>query len=165
MSNRRLVKIKNKDGELSITYWKRREHDWDELSLKTKDPPKRELLEALSAMAEHAVEMIEAPESWADRVTVQSVKFDFTDDVQGVVITCLRKLDFHDAPMVINTPHFTSEPYSETDIREMGLYSAECAEAIEELWRRVFEFVDGDRAQAGLDFGQRVEQAAEEVPV
>ncbi|MFP4066236.1 MAG: hypothetical protein ACLFS5_01925 [Spirochaetaceae bacterium] len=166
---RELVKLKYKEGEgvfVEYTVDRNDNSARDTMTLKTNDAPRRELADALQAMAPHLVEMIEAPREWLASITVRSVTVTHTNDVQGLVITGLRELENSNAPLVINTPHFTRESYNEGGGDDIGIFTSACANALDELETLALRFVDGDRAQQELDFadgtpvGTREAQAA-----
>lgn len=151
---RRLVKYKHKDGETLVKYEIPRDEEgtYDTVTLETSDEPRQELVDALQGMASHVCEMIEAPAEWRDELTVLSVKLGYSNDVQGIVITALRALENSNSPLVLNTPNYTREPYNESDISGVGVFTTQCANDIDELEKLVFRFVDGERSQAELDF-------------
>lgn len=147
-------KYKAKTSETLVKYTVERDEEGtlDTVTVETHDLPRPELKEALEAMADHMVDMIEAPHDWRNEITVLSVTVTSSNDVQGLVITGMRELENSNAPLVINTPHFTREPYNEEDDSDVGIFSFECADALDELERLVIRFVEGERAQQELDF-------------
>lgn len=157
--NKRLLKFKYKPGEILVKYEQSNNSTGvnDTITLESGEEPTGELLQALQQMADHAVEICELPLSMKSGLTVRSITCTYTNDVQGLVITTLRELDNSKSPMVINTPHFTREPYSETDEDEMNLFSFECADDLDTLEKLVFSYINGERAQGQLDFGVQQE--------
>lgn len=122
----------------------------DTVMMEIHEQPTKDLLDALQAMAEHALEFCEFPKTW--KLTVLGVTITHTNDVQGLVITCTRALKKCNAPLIVNTPHFTRDPYNEEDESGMGIFSDACCEALDRLETLAFAFIDGDRVQKQLEF-------------
>jgi hypothetical protein len=133
-----LVKFQENKGELKV----------DTITIESTDTPRKELLDALQAMATHALSMCEFPSTW--KLNVIGVTVTHTNDVQGLVITSSRDLEGSNAPLIINTPHFTREPYNETDESGMGIFTGECGMALDRLEKLALKYVDGARAQLEL---------------
>jgi len=153
---RELEKLKIKDETILIRYRVTGgEGRYPEtITLEGTEPPLEALKAALQGMAEHAVRMMEAPAHWAEELTVLSVTVTH-HDVDGLVITSLRKLDNSDAPLVLNTPHFTFG--ARDDFQELGIASTECIETLDQLAALAFDYVDGERKQRVLEFETRAE--------
>jgi len=114
-------------------------------------------------MAQYAVKICELPEEY--QLYVLSVSISYSDeDIQGLVITCHRALKYSNAPLIINTPHFSREPYSESADPEASVFSTECADDLDELERLAFAYLDGDRAQTSLGL-EETEEPEESAPV
>ena len=159
MGSRRLLKLKlgAKTNDVFIRYDQenRSSVTRDEFSIKSNEPPKAELRTALDTMAEHVIEICELPEDMKELLLVLGVSVSYNDDnIQGLIITCQRALKHSNTPMIINTPNFSREPYSETADPDVNVFSAECAESLDDLEEKAFAYVDGDRAQRELDFGE-----------
>ena len=164
---RRLLKFKYKpkDDLVLIKYEHDRKNVTDTITLETSDKPRKELSDALQAMAEHLVDIVEAPSGWKDKITASSVTVTWNNDVQGLVITGLRGLNNSNSPMVINTPHFTRKSYNEDSSSDKNIFSFDCGAALDNLCLMVFRYVDGERKQLTLDFEEgrkRVQQGEPE---
>lgn len=165
---RRLLKFKYKPKEdlVFIKYEQTRDNDvTDTITLETSDKPRKELSGVLQDMAEHLVDIVEAPPTWEEKITVSSVTVTWNNDVQGLVITGLRALQLSNSPMIINTPHFTSKSYNEDSGSDKNIFSYDCGLALDKLSLMVFRYVDGERKQLTLDFEEgkkRVQQGEHE---
>jgi hypothetical protein len=159
--SRRLLKFKYSDDGIVVRYEQTNDTigEPDRFTFESKEEPRKELKDALAAMATHVVDICELTELESeiiDRITVFGITRTYTvvdDDrlVQGLVISARRSLTNSNSPMMINTPHFTDEPYSVTADPDLGVYSLECGEALHKLTKRIFAYVDGERAQQELD--------------
>lgn len=164
MNDRRLLKFKHNErtGDVFVKYERGNPASTlrDEFTLKCGEAPRLELKAALQKMAKHAIEICELPDDFL--LHVISVSISYSDEnVQGLVITTMRSLKNSNAPMLINTPNFSREPYSETGDPDVSIFSHKCAEDLDALEGRVFLYVEGERAQRKLDF----EAQPEEEPV
>ncbi len=124
---------------------------YETITLESDEKPLKDLKDALAAMAAHLVAIAELPAEWQKDLEIRSVTVTHTDGITGLVITGLRKLAKSNAPLVLNSPHFTECPYSETGSPTVSVYSAECGEALELLTKRALAYVDGDREQLQLE--------------
>jgi hypothetical protein len=150
---RRLLKFKmSKEGDLFIKYEQDGDNGVDVITLETPDLPSKELGDAFNKMVEHMLDIGELPGSWREFLTMRGITVTWTNGVQGLVLTALRTLSGSNSPMTINTPHFTREPYNEDDESDLGIFSFECGEDLDNLEAEVFRFVDGARAQQELNF-------------
>jgi hypothetical protein len=132
--------------------------------IECKDAPHPDLRNALQAMREYLKAHAEFPTTWD--VSVISVTVTHTNEVQGLVITGRRDLKNSNAPLIINTPHYTREPYNEDDESDMGIFSTSCGEALDTLETETLAYVDGKRSQGELDFdGEDEESEESEEPV
>jgi hypothetical protein len=143
---RGLLKLKIDGDDVLVKYVEREggEDDGDTVTLESSDPPLPELREALQAMAEHMVAICELPAKWTEEIRIVGVTVTYSDDVRGLVITGLRRLQGHAAPLVLNSPHATNEE------KEQGPYTVACGPALDELEEEVWRYVDGERAQLQL---------------
>jgi len=156
--SRRLLKFKMNDySGVTIVYERENENlfeVFDEYRIKCADQPRSELVAALGKMAKHVVDMCELPNYTLSSIDVIGLTVTHTavehqeEDVQGVVISGVRRLKNSNAPMIINTPHFTREPLSPD--ADKGVFSFECAIDVDRLEQLVFAYVDGERAQLDL---------------
>lgn len=148
-SVRELLKLKIKDNEVFLKYQVTGSGFPETVTLESTEPPRKELRDALQKMVDHVVDLCELPPSWREDMTVRSVTVTH-NDVDGLVITALRDLDNSNAPMVVNTPHFTRSGRDEN--QEPGIYSCDCGRDLDELERLALEYADGRRQQQVLEF-------------
>jgi hypothetical protein len=152
--NRRICKIKigKDDLEREMVTIKLEEPDqtggFTNHLIECKDAPHPDLRTALQAMGDYLKEHAEFPSTWD--VSIIGVTITHTNDVQGVVITGRRDLKNCNAPLIINTPHYTREPYNEDDESDKAIFSGACGNAIDALEKEAIAFVDGKRAQGDL---------------
>lgn len=156
MSRRRLRKLRWAPGEMTIRYDRVNVATklMDTYTLESAETPLGELEHALQGMAEHVVEICELPEEMVSDLTVRSVSVSYNaDGVQGLIVTALRDLENSNTPMLINTPHFSREAYSET-AGDANVFSPKCGRDLDRLERCAFAYIDGERSQKELDFGE-----------
>jgi hypothetical protein len=141
---RKLLKFKWSAEGCLVRYEQERDKGLpDTYTLESGDGPNTALKDALKAMAEHLLAICEMPATMAEAVTIIGVTITHTEENgRGVVITGTRKLKKIDAPMVLNSPHTTE-------------YGYQCADALNELEKQVFAYVDGARQQLVLPFPAR----------
>ncbi len=147
---RRLLKFKysEKDREVLVKYEIDGKASMPEIiTLESHERPTPAVTLRLDAMAAHLVEIAELPEDWLDELTILGVTITHTDGVKGVVITATRALEESNAPLVLNSPHFTETEYSETGGNGKSIFSTECAEALKKLEKLVFAYVDGEERE------------------
>jgi hypothetical protein len=164
---RKLLKFKYKPKEdlVFIKYEQTRENDvTDTITLETSDHPRTELSDALQAMAEHLVDIIEAPAGWVGKLTISSVTVTWNSGIQGLVITGLRALQLSNSPMIINTPHFTRDSYNEDSESDKNIFSFNCGSSLDVLCDQVFKYVDGQRKQLTLNFEEGRKRVQQEEP-
>jgi hypothetical protein len=162
--NRRICKIKiSKDdiGREQVTI-KMEEPDmtgdFTQHLIECKDAPHSDLRNALQSMGDHMKVNAEFPSTWD--VSIIGVTITHTNGVQGLVITGRRDLRHCNAPLIINTPHYTRESYNEDDESDMGIFSSSCGDALDTLEREAIAYVDGKRSQGVLDFDEEEEASA-----
>jgi len=153
--NRRICKVKigKDDYDREVVTIKLEEPDltggYTSHLIECKDAPHPDLRNALKEMGQYLLEHAEFPSTWT--VAVISVTVTHTNEVQGLVITGKRELKNCNAPLIVNTPHYTREPYNEDDDSDIGIFSSSCGEALDLLEEEALAYVDGKRAQ--LDLG------------
>lgn len=156
--NRRICKIKiGKDNmERETVTVKLQEPDqkggFTDHLIECRDEPHPDLREALKAMVDHLIEHAEFPYDWRSDIDIISCTVTHTNGVQGLVITGRRDLKNCNAPLIINTPHYTRESYNEGDDSDVGIFSSECGDNLDRLETEALAFVDGKRAQLQLEF-------------
>ncbi len=123
------------------------------------DKPHPALLSAIDALASHVAEWCEAEPSFAEGIQVRGVSFSWTDGIMGATITALKSLRECNSPLVLNTPHKPSEPYSETAPADVCL-KPETIDALLRVLRETEAYIDGKREQGSL-FGAAPDSAKE----
>jgi hypothetical protein len=156
--NRRICKVKigKDDYDRECVTIKMEEPDmtggYTSHLIECKDAPHPDLRNALKAMSEYLLEHAEFPSTWT--VAVIGVTITHTNEVQGLVITGRRDLENCNAPLIINTPHYTRESYNEDDGSDIGIFSSSCGDALDLLEQEAIAYVDGKRSQGELDFDE-----------
>jgi hypothetical protein len=151
---RRLLKLKVDGSDVLVKYEEISGEDTgDTVTLEAGDPPLAELKDALQDMVTHLVAICELPAKWEQETRVLGVSVTYSDEVRGLVITGLRRLSGHSAPLVINSPHATNDEV------EKGTYTVACGLALDELEAQVWRYVDGERAQLQFDLVPQVANA------
>lgn len=133
--------------------------DFTKVEIENHDIPHPDLKAALSAMIPHLRENAELPANWT--LDVISCTITHKHEIQGLVITGRRELENSNAPLILNTPHFTQESYNEEDDSGVGVFSSACGEAIDVLEREAIAYVDGKREQLELPFENDKTQQSE----
>lgn len=160
--SRRLRKL-GYDGEKVRIRWDQpRGHERDEHELISKDKPAAELLDALRALRPHVAEICQLETAYCETLEIRSVSCSYGGDEEqlGVTITALKRLETARAPLVLNTPHLPTEPYSKTDTTAPVLSVAAIA-AVEACERAAWRYLEGHREQRDL-FERSAEAQAEE---
>jgi len=164
--NRRICKVKigKDDCDREVVTIKLEEPDqsggYTAHLIECKDPPHSDLRNALQEMGQYLKEHAEFPSTWI--VSVISVTVTHTNEVQGLVITGRRDLEKSNAPLIINTPHYTRESYNEDDESDMGIFSSSCGDALDALEKEAMLFVDGKRQQMQLDLDEKKPEQAKQ---
>lgn len=154
--NRRICKVKigKDDYDREVVTIKIEEPDqtggYTSHTIECKDAPHPDLRNALQDMSQHLKEHAEFPSTWI--VSIISATVTHTNEVQGLVLTGRRDLENCNAPLIVNTPHYTRESYNEDDDSDIGIFSESCGEALDALEKEALAYVDGKRQQAELDF-------------
>jgi len=150
------------DGKNVVLAWAEGDVDTsEEYTLKCDDAPHGDFTKALNTFAGHVAELCELPKPWGSDLDVRGVSISHTQGIMGAVITALKPLEMSQSPLVVNTPHKPSEPYSEGD-PNAGDYclSTECTEAIAVLCVEAEAYLKGKRAQGKLFKEKEQEEAA-----
>ncbi len=156
---KRLLKFKLDDDGVLVKYEVVDQESVREThTVESPERPRASLRGALALMADHLCVMAELPSTWAKELEIRGVTVTHTNDVRGLVITGLRKLKGSNAPLVLNSPHFTECPYNEDGDSEVGIYTAACGVDLDELEKQVWCYVDGEREQ--LQLGLEAEPSA-----
>lgn len=123
----------------------------DEFSLKCNEPPLESFKDSLKALVPYVVKDLELPDSYATTLKVRGVTFSFGGefDTMGAVVTSLKTLRNSNAPLVLNTPHKTVEPYNEGGDESNCLSLGFCS-ALDDVIEEAIKYVQGNRAQQQL---------------
>lgn len=150
---RRLRKLKlGKDGKVELAFQQRAEPErpWDDFAMTCNDAPRPEMATALQALVPDLLDICELPEDYRSGLTIASVSLSYGGDEEtmGAVMTGLKALCTARAPLVLNSPHLPSEPYS--DGADEPTLPAETVAKLATVEGEAFLYVDGDRAQGSL---------------
>jgi len=160
----RIVKFKIlKDGGVSIKWERPNGSSMDEYQIRCWDEPDVGLVKAMAVLREDVIEMCELKDD-PDLVFVKGVSFSYggDNDTMGAVITAQKKLIKSNAPLMINTPHKSEEPYAEGAGGD--LLSPECVQRLYDLQGVVGKYIDGERAQQTM-FKDGLKESKEELAV
>lgn len=146
------VKITSED-KISMVYEKQsKTGGWDEYSFTCSEDARPEFYEAMKKLATHVIDMCELPDSYLPRITVRGVTFSYAgaDEVMGATISAQMELENSHSNLNLNTPHKTSDMYSDSPPDPMQLLSTDCVQALLNLQRECEAYVNGDRAQVTM---------------
>lgn len=151
MADTRFTKIKYDEKKVRIEYQRTRDdgNEADEYTLLSVDRPTEAFVVALNALTDDVVAICELEPHQGAQIDVRGVSLTWTDGILGACITALKRLTTANAPLVLNTPHLPSQPYSEGNPNEPVL-PAETVVRLEALMAEAQKYVDGERAQANL---------------
>lgn len=172
MSEKRLLRIEvTKNGKIIVDYeetirdgYSRKHRCWDD------EEAAPAFYDAIKSLSIHAVSLCELPESYASRITVRAVKYTYQGDneIMGAKMLVGMKLFHSEGAMSYWTPHKPSIPYEENAKEPYGdkALTEKCVEALWELDRQAQLYINNERAQIALDFGQAAEseEDKEELP-
>ena len=148
---RRITKIKLK-ADLVVVQWQQYQpltKDWDSFAMSSKEAPLPSFPEAMAALAKHVEEICELPEHSRDKITVTGISHSYSLNNSYVVITAQKELFTSRSPLNLNTPVKAME----SDIDDDYGASDEMVYDVEQLEQEAFNYIDGQRAQQELDFG------------
>ncbi len=148
MPEKSFTKIKYDGSKMRIEYEvERGDSDPDEFALLSTDKPEPEFDSTLQALTQDVLAICELPAGDADKIKVRGVSLTYTNGIMGACITALKTLETANAPLVLNTPHLPSEPYSEGDALTLDPATVGRLSALVD---RANRYVDGHRAQQSL---------------
>jgi hypothetical protein len=149
---RRVVKVSYDQKKVLVRYEQPRAGDADEFEIVCKDKPAPEFVAALVALRKHVAEICELGDLYCKDLEVRGASFSYAGEgeVMGATITALKKVTTARSPLVLNTPHLPSEPYTEDDKSGTPCLSDEAVGALDDLCLRALEYVDGKRAQVEM---------------
>ena len=145
----KITKVKYDGSRVRIEWTIGDTDDPDKHSLDCRQAPKQEFVNALTALVPSVVAICELPDDYVVGIEIRGVSFSWAKDIMGATITALKTLNDSDAPLVLNSPHKPSEPYSETGDNRNCL-SAATVVALEEVLMEAERYVEGERAQGSL---------------
>ena len=145
----RFSKIKYDGAKVRIEYEVDRENgnDPDEYSLFSADAPATSFHAALRALREDVIAICELPADQADKLSIRGVSLSNTNGIMGACITALKAVTTANAPLVLNTPHLPSAPYSDNP---EPVLATETVERLNVLMAEAQKYIDGERAQGDL---------------
>jgi hypothetical protein len=125
----------------------------DEYAVACRDEPRQAFRDALAALADDVVEILELPAAYRPGLTARGVSFSWTEVEAGIVlgatITAHKHLMTAHAPLILNTPHLPEEPYSPTGDDRCCL-DPECVGRLRDLIAETEAYLAGSRAQGQL---------------
>jgi hypothetical protein len=131
--------------------------DEDQFSLSCSQRALPEFYLALNELGKHVVKICELPDEYASGLTVLGVKFTWTDEIMGAVISAKKALSDCDSPLFLNTPHMPEKPYSPTGGGKC--LPGETVDALADLKEEAERYVRGERAQLSLFAGAETREA------
>ncbi len=160
---RRILKLKYNGSRVEIRYDTEREDgaDPDEYELKSGDAPRAGMAKALGELPRHVCALCDLPPAYAVGMSARGITLSHTDDILGVVVTCMKPVKGASGPLIINSPHVPAEQYSPTG--SSPLMTEEFCAAVEAVIEEAEAYLDGDRAQ-GLLPGMKGAVADEAAP-
>jgi hypothetical protein len=146
----RFTKIKFDGAKMRIEYEVERAdgNEPDEYTVLSVDRPMASFDAALQALAADVVAVCELPADSLDKFTVRGVSISHTNDIMGACVTALKALKTANSPLVVNTPHLPSAPYS--DNPDEPVMADEMRRRLSILMDETQRYLDGERAQASL---------------
>lgn len=160
--NGRLTKIKVKDGTWFFAWetFKEKLKRWDSYTFESDDAPLPELRERLQAMAIHVAEICEIKDWKKEMITVDGVSIKTKDDNKYVCVSAKKVLLNSKAPLIINTPVRPAEVgdgYAQAQCMSVSMI-----EDLERLEEEAWRYINGERAQQKLEFGEPEKEKPED---
>jgi hypothetical protein len=159
---RRVTKVKYDGERVAIAYDAiKPDGAADHYTLDCDDAPAPGFTKALQKLAKHILELCELPEEYGQGLTVRGVSFSYSGDhaVMGAVVTALKALQMVASPLVLNTPHQTEAPVSDSGDPSVCMTTA-FAKDLQAVQVQAERYIDGKRAQVSL-FEQEPPPAAD----
>jgi len=147
-------RVKFDGAKVRIEYQRKRVDDrYDEAVIASFDRPRPEFVAALQALAADVCLICELPADQVERLSVRGASFSHTNDVMGAVITAMKPVKTAQSPLVLNTPHIPSAPYSD----EGGgpVLAEETVARLEAVINEAAQYIDGNRAQQPLPLANK----------
>ena len=153
MAEIRINKVKFKEGKIFIKFEKENKDSWDQFSIRSLDAPLNSFLLSMEGLTEDVCRICEfSGECNYSNLKVIGVSFSYTNDIMGATITALKTLESTSSPLVINTPHKPTEPYSGDDTS--NCLSTTTVAKLELLCLEAKGYIAGDRAQMEMKLNQ-----------
>ena len=151
----RIQKVKvTKSGEVSIDWSvKAKAERWDEFSIRRSgDEPAPEFGKAMQALVEDVLLICELPDSCEAGMKVSGLSISWNEEtgIWGAVITAQRSLATANSPLILNTPHLPSEPYSQQPGDTNPVLMGVTITRIETVMEEAEKYVKGHRRQMEL---------------
>jgi hypothetical protein len=147
----RITKVKYDGAKTRIEYERKRldGRGFDDYTINCSDAPLASFRDAFNVLAADVIGICELHPDEQSKLTIRGVTFTNTNDIFGACITALKKLKTANAPLVLNTPHLTEEPYGEGDT-STPLLDSETADRLHTLALEAERYVNGEREQGDL---------------
>lgn len=150
-ANRRISKIKLKNGNIFIGWQERTEEQpsWDDYTLRCDEQARPEFYKALEAFNKHIAIICELPNGYEKRITTSGISYSYNDKkgIWGVTLIGLMELKNTPAPLNLITPFKSA--FNTEESQDYALPDA-CIGALKKLDEEAFRYVNGDRAQVNL---------------
>lgn len=117
----------------------------DEYKIVSWDDPLVSFFNALKKLKGHVYAICEI-EGDEDDLEIKGVSFSWTQGIMGATITACKTLKTSRSPLVLNTPHLPTEPYSEKDV-DAPVLSRDCVDALQSLLAEAEKYINGQRQQ------------------
>ena len=151
-----ITKLKD-DGEKVEVRWRREAFGTEEPTvieskMVSRDRPAQELIDALQAFRDRALDMAGLPKDpdWREGVQVTGVSVSYEEDGRrGLVVTMQRPSAYTNAPLVLNMPHAREELIGD-DQEIAGALPGEMSRMIDRLAKAAQAYVQGHRAQGDM---------------
>lgn len=135
---------------MELRWGTRNGDDWERHELESEDRPRGMFQEALDALAEDVVRILELPEAFLEKLTVTTVSFSYgTNDQMGVVISGVVEVEA--GKYAVNTPRIrdkSADLLGETETGA-GWMNADMSGRIRELTDQAHSYASGQRVTTG----------------
>lgn len=123
----------------------------DEFQMKSCDPPRKELQEALNDLRKHAGEILDIfDDEWTKGIDIRGAIFGWQHGKMGAKINCVRTLN-NGRKFCFLTPYMTTgDVDAEEDTTPEQLFTEAAVKALEKVLAEGFLYIDGNRAQGNL---------------
>ena len=158
---RRFTKIKF-DGTTVELHYEEGDNFTDKYTMKCNELPRPEMTKAFDDMREEARLLCELPPDYLQRIEVRSVTLNYSgkQETMGATISARMKLEYSNAPLILNTPNKPVQPYQEgyydEETLEKMCLRGQCTGKLAKLIDEAHYYVDGIRAQGNLFEDQKM---------